>query len=358
MPTGAQASAAAEELAERLSRRAVLGSRYDAGLARDVIRLLTSLESDLAGQIAQMDITGVARASAQRQRLQKLLDQAREVIRDTYRRVRVMTERSYDELWEIEADATRAAMNGSFRSAGIRLDAALPTDSYMAALAEENLVLGQPATDFWARQEQSLRGAFRGQMEIGLQSGETVDQLIRRLRGGMRNGARVPGIMDTSRANAAALVRTSAASVGNEARLAVFDNNLDVIDEYVHLSKLDTRTSPTCVGRAGKRWTARDRQPIGHSFPFQTPPLHFNCRSVIVVRVVGGALPTEQNGQQWFDSLSPTDQNTVFGRGRADLYRSGDISLRQLFDQSGRPIPLADMRSDERNAGDRTVRRP
>lgn len=355
--TAEQASAAGEELAERMARRALLGSRYDAGLARDVISLLTKLERDLIAQIADMDITGVSRLSARRARLESLLSQAREAIRDAYRRVRLMTERNLDQLFAIEADATRAAMQGSMRQVGVRLSVALPGETYLAALAEETLVMGQPLSSFWRRQDAGLQSAFRGQMELGLQAGETVEQLIRRVRGGMRDGVRVPGIMDTGRNQAAALVRTSAASVGNGARFATFESNLDVIEKYQHLSRLDGRTSAPCIARAGKLWDAKTKQPIGHALPFQTPPIHINCRSVLVVVVIGADNPTDQNGEQWFGSLTAADQNALFGRGRAELYRSGDITLNQLFDQSGRPIPLSDLRSDERNAGDRTVRR-
>lgn len=355
--TAEQATAAAEEIAERMTRRALLTSRYDASLARDIITLLTRLERDLVAQIAQMDITGVTRASARRRRLEQLLEQARDAIRASYRRIELLNRNELNGLFSIEAEATRAAVSGSFRAAGVRLRVALPTDSYFAALAEEQLVLGEPLSSFWSRQQANMVAAFRREMELGLQAGETVDQLARRIRGGTRDGLRVRGIMDTSRAHAVALARTSAASVGNSARFAVFEANLDVIDEYVHLSKLDSRTSDICVARAGKRWNAADRKPIGHNLPFQVPPNHPQCRSVVITRVVGGDVPTDQNGEQWVKSLSPGEQNALFGRGRADLYRSGDITLSQLFDQSGRPLRLKDLRTDESTNTDRPIRR-
>jgi SPP1 gp7 family putative phage head morphogenesis protein len=353
----AAASAASEAIAERMTRRALLGARYDAGLARDILAMLVELERDLVGQIAAADITGVSRASARRVRLNALLEETRKTIRSTYRRVRVLSENSLDELFGIEADATRAALNASFQNVGVRLGASLPTNSYMAALAEETLVLGRPLSDYWAAQENTLRAAFRSQMELGLQAGETVDQLIRRIRGGTRDGVAMPGIMQASRAHAAALVRTSAASVGNAARFATFEANTDVVEEYIHISRLDGRTSPTCISRAGKRWDAGTKAGIGHNFPFQVPPLHINCRSVVVVRVIGGDLPTDQNGEQWFKGLDTQTQNHLFGRSRADLYRSGDLDIGQLFDQSGRPLPISALRTDEGNSGDRRAAR-
>lgn len=358
-PTASEATAAAEEIAERMTRRALLGARYDANLARDVIRILTDVESDLVKQIADIDIGGVTRAGARRARLTSLLEQARKAIRSAYRRIRVLSENELDELFGIEIDATQAAIRGSFQSVGVRMSVSLPTDSYMAALAEETLVLGKPLSSYWAGQEASLVGAFRQQMELGLTAGETVDQLIRRVRGGKRDGQPVNGIMATSRAHAAGLVRTSAASVGNAGRYAVFESNLDIVTEYQHLSRLDGRTSEHCILRAGKRWDAKTKEPIGHRISFQVPPIHVNCRSVLVTRIIGGELPTDQNGEQWFNGLGVSEQNALFGIGRAQLYRDGGISLAQLFDQSGRPIPLSGLRTDERNAGDRRlVRRP
>lgn len=357
-PSADQASAAAEEIAERLTRRALLGARYDAGLARQIIAQLVELERDLIGQIAEIDVTGVTQVSARRARLEKLLEQARRAIRENYRRLRVLSERELGELLSIEAEAVRSAVRGSFQSVGVRLSVSLPSQSYMAALAEEALVLGQPAAEFWARQENGLRQAFAREMRLGLQAGETIPQLMRRIRGGTRAGAPIPGIMSAARHQAVALARTSAASVGNSARFAVFESNLDVIQEYVHLSRLDGRTSQPCILRAGKRWDAATREPIGHKLPFQPPPIHMNCRSVLVVRVRGGDLPTNQNGEAWFKALSPGEQDVLFGRSRAELYRSGDIDLRQLFDQTGRPVPLSALRADESNAADRVARRP
>ncbi len=355
--TSDQAAAAGEELAERLTRRAILGARYDAGLARDVISLLSELERDLVGQIADIDFTGVGNLSARRRRLTTLLDQTRKAIRAAYRRVRLLTERSLDELFEIEAEATRAAMHGSLRSVGVRLGVSLPGETYLAALAEETLVMGQPLSSFWGRQEAALFNAFRGQMELGLTAGEAIPELIRRVRGGTRNGALVRGIMDTSRAHAAAMVRTSAASVGNGARFATFESNLDVVEKYQHLSRLDGRTTEQCTLRAGKLWDAKTKAPIGHRVPFQVPPIHVNCRSTLIVVVVGADPPTNQNGEAWFNGLDTGEQDAIFGRGRAQLYRLGDLTLSQLFDQSGRPIRLGDLRRDQANAGDRSVRR-
>jgi hypothetical protein len=352
-----QASAAAEEIAERLTRRALLGARYDASLARDIVSMLVDLERDLAGQIAEMDITGVSRLSARRQRLESLLEMARKAVRKTYRRITVLAETQLDELFSIEAGASREIMRAAFQDVGVRLGVSLPSSSYMAALAEETLVMGRPLSSWWAGQEASLREAFAREMRLGLQAGETVQQLTRRIRGGKRDGLPVKGIMATSRAHAVAMARTSAAGVGNGARFATFEANLDVIQAYVHLSRLDLRTSEQCILRAGKRWDAKTKAPLGHRIPFQLCPIHHGCRSVHVVQVIGGEPPTNQNGEAWFKGLSAEEQGHLFGAGRMDLFRSGDMSMSELFDQSGRPISLSDLRTARERPGDRTARR-
>lgn len=344
-PTPAQASEAADIIADRMTRRAILGARFDSDLAGRVVSMLTELEADLVGQIAAIDVAGVNTASARRARLEKLLELARESIRSNYRRIRLMADKDFASLLTLEVRATRGAMSEAFLAVNYPFAVSLPTDSYMAALAEDSIVLGAPAKGYWDRQTAGLQMDFESAMRRGLQAGETVQQLAQRVRGGKRAGAVVRGIMDTSRRSAVAMVRTSAASVGNEARLAAFDANLDIIEAYQHLSRLDARTTDVCIARAGKSWNAQTRKPIGHAFPFQTPPIHWNCRSVLVVRVIGGESPTNQDGEAWVRSLEADAQNAVFGKRKAELFRAGSIELKDLFDQTGRPLTLRELQA-------------
>lgn len=337
----ARITAAVERASDALTRRAILGMRYDASFGREVIAMLDALERDLVGQIAAIDVGGVERPSARRARLAKLLTQARAAIRSVYRRVATLSARNFADLTEIEAIATANAFNSAFAAMNVSIQVSLPTASTYAALADERLIIGQPLKEWWDNASSSTVGAFAREMRIGIQAGETVEQLARRVAGGTRDGVAMRGLMDTSRSTARTLVRTSVASVQNAAREAVYEANLDVITEFVHLSRLDGRTSDVCIERAGKRWDAETRQGIGHTLAYRTPPLHPNCRSVLVVRVIGGDPPEVGDGEAWLKKQSPAEQNALLGKGKAELFRAGKITMRDLLDQSDRPVPLS-----------------
>lgn len=344
-PTPEEATIAGLQMAQRTTRRAVLGARYEADLLRRILAMLKALEADLIAQVAQMDLGGAARDSIRRKRLLDLLQLTRERIDRTYRGVVVLTTRELSELMGIEATATAASLRTSFATVGITLGVALPTASTMAALTDEMLVLGAPMKNWWKRQSQSLIDEFAKQMRLSIMAGESVDRMALRITGGYREGVKIPGVMDVSRRTAETLVRTSVASVQNTARLAVFEQNLDVIDEFVHLSRLDSRTSEICIARSNKRWNADTKKPIGHAFPFQVPPLHPRCRSVLVPVVIGGKPPPDQTPDEWLASLSPDEQDSLLGKGKASLYRQGRITSKDLIDQTNRPLTLRELRA-------------
>lgn len=339
-------TAAAEDIADAMTRRTILGMRYDAQLARDIFRMLKDLERDLVAQIAAIDATGPGRAAARRARLETLLREARAASRKAYRRIRLQTERDLDKLTEIEAKAARKVMAGALSQTTIDIRPRLPLESTYVALSDERLVLGQPLADWWERADQATVDAFSREMRIGVQAGETVEQLARRISGGTRDGVQMRGVMDVSRSTARTLVRTSVASVQNAARQAVYEANGDVITEFVHLSRLDDRTSDVCIARAGLRWDAKTRKPIGHDLPYRAPPLHPNCRSVLVVRVIGGEPPPVGSAKEWIGAMDAAEQDAVLGRGKAALYRAGKITTRELIDQSDRPVPLKALKAE------------
>jgi hypothetical protein len=192
--------------------------------------------------------------------------------------------------------------------------------------------------------------------------GETNQQIIKRIVG----SPSVPGIMDTARANAASLVQTSVQTVANDARLATFKENSDLIKGVKQISTLDSHTSLICIAYSGGEWDL-DGNPInGTTLPFNGgPPRHFNCRSVLVpitktFRELGIPIDEPQpttrastdgpvSAKTTFDDFlkrkGQAFQDEVLGKGRADLWRTGKMTLSQLVNGEGNPLTLEELRS-------------
>lgn len=339
-----QAEQSSRYIADRITRRDIMGWRYAANLQRRVLENLQELEAELLERLARHDVNGRVLGIGRLQRLQRLLDETRDEIGKAYQRIEALSRAELGGLAKVEVEAMAGVIGQAGAVVGISLQAALPTDIVMSALTRQPLVLGSPLSGWWSRQEQATIDAFAREMRLSTMAGETVGDMIRRVRGGMREGVMLKGVMDTSRRTAETLVRTSVASVQNNARVAVYDANLDVIEAFAHLSRLDSRTSDVCIARAGKRWDARTREPIDHSFPFQNPPLHPRCRSVLTPLVIGAPPMEFEGADAWVRGLSTDEQDELLGKGRAELFRQGRIEVRDLVDQTNRPITLREMR--------------
>jgi SPP1 gp7 family putative phage head morphogenesis protein len=201
---------------------------------------------------------------------------------------------------------------------------------------------------------------FEQQVKLGMVSNETIDQIVRRISG----DEAFAGVMPQGRANAAALVQTSIAEGANDARLAMYRKNADIIKGVQQLSTLDERTTDICIAYDGAAWDL-DGNPIeGNDLPFDGgPPRHWNCRSTLVpvikssdelgvdVEVLPGTRAS-MDGQvsdkmtfgNWLETKTPEQQDAILGKGKAQLWRDGKITLRDLLDQSGRPLTLEQLK--------------
>ena len=267
----------ADTVNDRFITRSISLLRIEAGIRRKVIAMLKKLESELAAQVARIDPTGVAATSYQKARMQALLTQTRETLRTAYSDIHRAVRK---DLRAIATSESQFVLNAINNAVGIDLASVAVTRETLMALASEALIEGQPARTWWSRQAGTTHQRFVDAMQQGLLRNETNGQLVQRVRGTKAKGY-ADGIMETSRKSAERLIRTSANSVANAARMETFEKNSDICRGFVQLSTLDSRTSLICIGYSGKKWTL-DKRPVGHNLPFNNgTPRHWNCRSVI-----------------------------------------------------------------------------
>ncbi len=346
-----------QQIAEDLIGRQIDLFRFSAGERQSVLRILKLMEENL---VELLFYSGRKLTETSRADKAKLLAQAQEIIEQFYGNQAAHMDRTLGELSRVEAAATAHSLGEAFASA---ITPALPTEGYFKVLVRDTLIQGAPSADWWKRQAGDTTFRFKSAVQQGLAQGETNDQLIRRLRG---------GVMDVSRANAASLVATSVQTIAAEARDAVYKANEDVIKGYRQLSTLDGHTTVVCVAYSGKEWDLK-REPInGNTFPFVSPggsksgcPRHWACRSLITVMTKtfkelglnipefvpstraasGGPVAGSMTFTQFIDKKGKAFADDLLGPGRAELFRDKKITLSQLLDQSGRPLTLEQLRA-------------
>lgn len=227
---------------------------------------------------------------------------------------------------------------------------------------------------------------IRGAIRQGVVEGETIDDMVRRIRGtvvraegyvdvetGKRivgkttaqmkamaekgtarkvPGAYQGGAMDTSTRSAEALARTAVMHVSNVARGKVNQENADLLDGEQWVATLDTRTCAECGPEDGKVY------PVGEG---PVPPLHINCRCVRIPVVkswkdlgfdledvppgsrasMDGQVPDSLTYGEWLKTQSAEVQNDALGPARAELFRGG-MSVNR-FVQDGRVLRLDEL---------------
>tara|TARA_R100001510_G_scaffold57672_1_gene66771 strand:- start:982 stop:2160 length:1179 start_codon:yes stop_codon:yes gene_type:complete len=362
-------------------------NRLTATQSARVVSMLTVLEQDLVRQLGSIDFEGLS-LSRRAQRIERLLRGVRATIKSRYSMAEARASSGMREIAALAHDSGIRAMNTVFST---NLITATLTREDLRALVDRDVVLGEPARDWWAGQREGTRRRFAREMRLGVAQGETNQKLIQRVRGKstgrtikvtLANGKTrrvrefVGGLMDVSRREAASLVRTSAQSVSNKALYETYKANDDVIKGTEAITTLDSRTSRICMARTGSAWF-NNGDPMPESStqePFPgPPPWHFQCRSTLspvtysweelgarVDGPKGRRLDTVPNSRRAsFDGLINTGRVRTFddwlrikgdgyarrklGPGLFDLWKSGKITTSQLIDQGGNIIPIREL---------------
>lgn len=333
-----------DELASEIISRELDLNRYDASLRKKVISLLKELDADIQGKL-KGNISEWNRA-----RLNEQLRMMRESITDYYKQIKEITT---EELTGVAVSETKFLQNAVNTLTGVDMFSSLPSANQLAVLAEQSGVQGAVTSAWWARQGADMYFRVATQIRMGYGSGETIGAIANR----------VQQQMDIGKRNAEALVRTSVHTISSNARERMYKENSSVIKGKLYVAVLDNRTSLQCIAYDGSTYDM-DNKPIGKkSLPYRELPAHWNCRSMYMpilksFKEIGsdfpempkstrssmdGQVPEDMTFKDFLAKKSKSFQDEVLGKGKAQLWRDGKITLQQLLDQTGNPIPLKEL---------------
>lgn len=302
--------------------------RTDAAIRQEVLVLLEALERDLIGRLSGSELTTWGR-----NRVEKQLAEINKAIKGYYTQASAIVIDSTKEIAQVVAGATATALGAG--------TAVVPTEAVLSTLATNAMIQGAAQAAWWKKQSDDTAFRFQRAVRQGLVNAEANGSII----------ARVRTELGISQRHAASLVQTSVQTVANEARMLTFQANLDVIKRFRWVTALDSKVCILCAPRDGLEWTKNGLNPIGHKFEWKMPPIHFNDRCLIIPVIfdgppggqrasMDGPVEAKMTFDGWLSRQSKARQNTVLGPGRADLYRSGKLSLQDLVSGTGRPLKL------------------
>ena len=356
-------------LADKFTYHAVDISRFEAHVQTKTIQTLEALESSILHDLDRLDPTATA---MKRRRLEALQKSVKANIQDAYSGIKRDARKDMIQLAETVSTTTADTINTAATVS--LLNVGLPA-GVLAAMADDSLIQGAPAREWWSRQAGNTYQRFSDQMRQGMMQGDTLGQLVRRVRGTKDLNFK-DGIMEMGRRDAEALVRTSIQSVANAARLETLQQNPDVVKGYQALVTLDARTTELCQGRSGMAWD-QDGQPMTPETTIEfpgPPPWHWGCRTTLIPityswqelasnKDLGKQVQREVNdlpkstqasmdGQvadtldysAWLETKSEAFQQEVLGPGKWALWKDGKLTLRDLTDFRGRPLTLEQLK--------------
>lgn len=335
-------------LQDRYIAQAVRLQRYVGGRQRETVRFLDrfvfpDVLGKLQSRLERIQSRGFDRGPHTTKRYRNLLVDTREVLREGLGKARKRLSGELRDLAKVEADASIRAMQAEAGPVGVTFRG-LDLRTVQAVAGQP--VDGQPLAKWWRDIESGTMRRIEREIGTGLAQGETVDQMVTRVR---------QNAFPTTRRNAEALVRTAATHVSAQAREASFRENAATIKGVQWVSTLDLRTSDVCKSRDGQVW------PVGEG---PRPPAHPNCRSTVAPvlkswRELGidlgeapegtrasmdGQVPANLTYGDWLAEQPPERQDVALGPSRARLFRAGRITVADLTTSSGRPLTLDELR--------------
>lgn len=195
----------------------------------------------------------------------------------------------------------------------------------------------------------------------GITDGWTNQQIVQRIKGKKALNYQ-DGILQQSRSDIERVVRTSRSHVANTTYMDTYKAIGFTHVKFV--STLDGRTSATCMHYSDRVYKIDEAHP--------RPPLHYNCRSILVGVDADGKLQGERPfvadkrkvkdipksqregkiGQvdanttfkEWFNRQDKEFQREWLGEKRFKLFTKGGYSLEKFTDPIGRKYTLNELR--------------
>ncbi len=345
------------------------------------------LFKQISDDLATIDIPGVSADSYQRARLDRFLARLKERLRD-YRGAEVSALKERLALiGRFQGQVAESGLEALLGSLAGRVVATPITQGLVRTILNEDPFQGALLKEHVDRVGANVFVRVRDQVRMGMLNSESTQDLVRRVRGKgvgyqVLAGKKIPkfdgGVLNATTRETEALVRTAVNFVANKAMDETYQKNKRVLNGVEFVAVLDDRTTIICMSHDGDIYEVDDPEK-------PQLPLHYNCRSVYVPVVDWEALgltappdipraardlsqvaeedlqrkvsarrrtgdlgesvrvPTSLKAEAWLRLQSVAVQDKMLGRGRAKLWRDGEISLSDLIRRDNTTVPLQEL---------------
>jgi SPP1 gp7 family putative phage head morphogenesis protein len=386
------AKTANEEFQDALLRHQTYLLRYAGNVRNRMLAILARTEESLQDKIrSRLAGNRGLSTSAELRRLNSLMDSIRRIREPAWKEANAVMREDMIAL----AVAESISINGIVTIVlPVQLDTVMPSPRLLRSIAIARPFQGQILADWAASMEAEDLRKIHNAIQLGMTAGEDMATIARRVIG-TEALQFDDGVLQMTRQQVQAVVRTAVQHVANHARTAWFLDNSDIVTTERFVATLDSRTTPVCRANDGKQF------PLGKG---PIPPLHFQCRSLRIAALDGvllgdrpakpyverelvgeyaqanglgsirsrdalpygtkgdydkwsrkrvrdmiGPVPAETTYNEWLKTQSRVFQDDTLGIAKAKLFRGG-LTLDKFVDRNGNELTLKQLASKEREA--------
>jgi len=227
-----------------------------------------------------------------------------------------------------------------------------PEQVFAAGMAQP--FQGQLLGEFFSKLSQQKQTMINDAVRMGVIEGKTTNEIVKVIRGSRELDYK-DGMLAITRRNADSVVLTAVGHFQNFAQESLYEANDDIIKGYRYTATLDTRTTELCASRDGNFYR------IGQAKP--AIPAHYRCRSRYTPVMksfkelgldinefdastrasMDGQVPEKVTYQDWLKNQSAARQDKVLGKQKAELFRSGQLTLDKFVSPSGHVYTLDEL---------------
>ncbi|PCI54150.1 MAG: hypothetical protein COB36_10690 [Alphaproteobacteria bacterium] len=337
-------------------RHAIYLQRYGGGVSNRILALLNRTEADVIQKMARLE--GITDFKSKR--FNTLLDSIRATRKKAYTEAGESLKDEAVDLAQYEAGFQVALLN---KTIPIQWNVVLPSKELLRAAVTSRPFQGRLLKEWVKGMEAREFVLLKDQLRIGMVEGETLPQIIRRVRGTKALNY-VDGLFGKSRREVDALVRTAVNHVHNAARNEVGIANRDLIKGVEWVSTLDGRTTAICRARDNNVYPV-DSGP--------RPPAHIRCRSTVTFVTkswkelginlqeapagtrasMNGQVPDNLSYGGWLRKQPRSFVTETLGSRKAKLFLDGNLKIDKFVDRRGNTLNLDQLKIKESAAWDK-----
>lgn len=344
---------------DELIGRQIAILRTAEGLTADYVAALSAAEDKIMRLLQRTDLTRFTR-----QRTVSLLNDIRRVLADFAGAQYTRMANDVSKVALLTAARTARDLNDLFK---IEIfEPVLSANSLKKLLDQSAILGGQTLANFWERAPDRLLDVYSSVIRTGVLTNRSKAEMLRDIE-------EAPGIT-ASRGWLRTMVRSSVMNIANESRIEMYAENLDIVKGLTWVSTLDGRTTPICRSLDGLSWSLPDYEPIGHDKRYPGPIAHPNCRSTQIPLLrsfaematknkalaakldqalssgsrasLDGQVPATRNYEDWLRSRKPSEARDILGDARYNLWSAGRMTVRDLTNQVGRELSIAELEDE------------